>query len=272
MNNFSGRVSLQAESFPPGVTLSLDRNWASLAPHSGDSVIITAYAPQTIPEGGYDLVVTGTSGQLVIVGLVSAFVESRVGLKISPETMKLAQGSRGIFTVTATSHGGFIGNFTVSPNCYPPELSCQISQSTLTFTSTITQAQAVLTVTVPASMFPGYYGIRVDGKVLDQPWKTDTARARVTVTGPDFSVSASPDTLTFAAGRTGSLTSVVTLVSLSAFQGNINVSSTVARDQRTASAGFPRVTPTGTVVNLGPGWTESFAVTITVDSSIGPGR
>jgi subtilase family serine protease len=176
------------------------------------------------PAGsGYDLV-TGLGSPIT-----TSFTPSTTPdftLSASPTTLNVGSGSSGTSTITVTALNGFTGNVTLS-TITPTGWTASLSAGSIP-----TSGQSTLTIIVPSSAGSGTYSVTVTGK---SGTLSHTISVTVQVTSPDFSISASPSSLSIRSGSSG--TSTITVTALNGFTGTVTLSATA---------------PTGLTASLSP--------------------
>jgi len=157
---------------------------------------------------GYDLA-TGW-GSPNGTGLINALAGSSssspgFSLSASPGSVSVAQGSSGSSTITSTVTGGFNSAITLSATGQPSGVTVGFSPTSITGAGTST-----MTMTVASSTATGTYLITVTGTSGSI---TQTTTVSLTVTGisPNFTISASPKSLTVARGSSGTSTIATTI-------------------------------------------------------------
>jgi len=190
---------------------------------------------------GYDLV-TGLGSPVTT--SFTASVTPDFSLSASPAMLTIGSGSSGTSTITITFLNGFSDTVTLSTTA-PTGWTADLSP-----TSISTSGQSTLSINVPTSAISGTYTVTVTGKSGSL---SHTISLTVQVTSPDFSISASPASLTIRSGSRG--TSTITITALNGFTGNVTLS---------ASA------PTGLAASLNPvsiSTSGKSTLTITVSSN-----
>ena len=231
---------------------------------------------------GYDLV-TGW-GSPNGVGLLNALAGIKTSpnftLSASPASVSVALGNNGASTITTAVSGGFSSAIALSASSQPAGVTVTFSPTSITGAGTSTMTLAVASTTTP-----GTYPITVTGI---GGGITQTATVSLTVTAPsaNFTISASPASLTVAKGSSGT-TTITTAVSggfnsaiaLSASGEPNGVSVTFSPTSIAApgsgtssmkitvsSNGFIRTgTRTITIKGTGGGKTNTTTLTLTVD-------
>jgi len=189
---------------------------------------------------GYDLV-TGwgsPNGANLINGLTTAQTPS-YSLSASPSSVSVVQGSTGTSTITVAVAGGFDSAVALTASGLPSGVTAAFSptsvtgagSSTLTFTASSTATTGTSTVTVTGT----------SGST------TETTTISLTVTAaaqPGFSLSASPASVTVAAGSNG--TSTITSTVTGGFDSAVALTSSGAPTGVTVSFSPTSITGAGT--------------------------
>jgi subtilase family serine protease len=165
------------------------------------------------PAGpGYDLV-TGLGSPVT-----TSFTPSTTpdfSLSASPASFSVNSGSSGTSTITVTPLNSFTGTVALSATG-PAGWTSSLSPNTI-----LTSGQSTLNVTVPSNTGNGLYSVTVTGT---SGTLIHTITLTVQVTSPDFTLSASPTSLTIRRGYSG--TSTITVTPLNGFTGTVTLSAT----------------------------------------------
>ncbi|MGD0160518.1 MAG: hypothetical protein ABSB89_09500 [Candidatus Bathyarchaeia archaeon] len=165
------------------------------------------------PAGpGYDLV-TGLGSPVT-----TSFTPSTTpdfSLSASPTSLSIRTGTYGTSTITVTALNGFTGTVTLSATS-PTGWTSSLNPPSIT-----ASGQSTLTITVPSGTSSGTYSVTVNGTSGSL---THTVAITVHVTTPDFSLSASPTSLSIRRGYSG--TSTITVAALNGFTGTVTLSTT----------------------------------------------
>ena len=159
---------------------------------------------------GYDLV-TGLGSPVTT--SFTASVTPDFSLSASPATLAIKSGFSGTSTITITFLNGFSDTVTLSMTA-PTGWTADLSQYSIS-----TSGQSTLNITVPSSASSGAYSVKVTGTSGSL---SHTISLTVQVTSPDFSISASPASLTIRSGSSG--TSTITITALNGFTGTVTLS------------------------------------------------
>lgn len=227
---------------------------------------------------GYDL---GTGwGSPNGSGLINTLAGTSSGpgfsLSASPASVSVTQGSSGNSTITSTVTGGFSSSITLSASGQPSGVTVTFNPGSITGAGTST-----MTMTVASSTATGTYPITVTG-TSGSIVATTTVVLTVTGTNPNFTLSASPTTVSIP--RSSSGTSTITTSISGGFNSAVSLSasgasgltvtfspSTIAapgagtstmtiRVSRNARRGNRTITITG----KGGGLTHTTTITVTV--------
>jgi cellulose 1,4-beta-cellobiosidase len=267
VNNFSGAVALSISGLPTGVTASFSP--ASIANGSGTSALtFTAAANATVPATPAMITVTGTSGTITKTTTFSLTVVGRPDFSVSasPASISIAAGMNPTSTITVASLFGFTGSVSLSASGLPTGVNANFSPSSVNGSGTI-----VVNFTAQTSTPTGTTNISIVGT---SGTLVHTATIALTVTGPDFTLSANPASLSVAQGKSAS--STITVTPGGGFNGNVALSASglptgvtasfagnvvTFAASGTATTGIATVTITGTGGGLTRTTTISLGVT-----------
>ena len=184
---FTGSVTLSASGLPAGVTATFGTN-----PTTGSSVM-TLTASGTATTGTSSVLVTGTSGALTHTTSVSLTVNAAAtpnfSLSASPSSLSVTQGSSGNLLITVTPSGGFTGSVSLSASGLPAGV-------TATFGTNPTTSTSVVTFTASGTATTGTASITITGTSGSLTHTTSISLTVNAVATPDFTLSASPASLT----------------------------------------------------------------------------
>ena len=252
---FNNAITLSASGVPSGTTVGFSPNPIA-APGAGSSTMTIAVGTSTAP-GTYTLTVTGSGGGLQHTATVSLTVNPppNFTLTASPTSVTVAQGSQGSSTLTTTVSGGFNNAITLSAAGVPSGTTVGFSPNPIAAPGA---GSSTMTIAVGTSTAPGTYSLTVTGS---GGGLQHTATVSLTVNPPaDFTLVASPTSVTVAQGSQGSSTLTTTV------SGGFNNAITLS------ASGVPSGTTVGFSPNpiAAPG-TGSSTMTIAVGTSTAPG-
>ena len=167
---------------------------------------------------GYDLA-TGwgsPNGAALINALLGTPVTPGFSLSASPASVSVAQGSSGTSTITSTVTGGFDSAVSLTATGQPTGVTVGFSPTSITGDGTST-----LTMTVASSTVAGTYSITVTG-TSGSTTETTTVSLRVIGPNPNFTIRASPSSISVARGSSG--TSKITTTISGGFNSAISLS------------------------------------------------
>ena len=169
---------------------------------------------------GYDLA-TGwgsPNGSNLITGLINTIKTPGFGLTASPTVVSVVQGNSGTSTITSTVLNGFSSAISLSATGQPAGVTVTFSPTSITGAGTST-----ITFAVGASATAGTYRITVtgtSGSIKEAVALTLT----VTKAPPDYTISASPTTISVDQGNSG--TTTITSVISGGFDSAISLEAT----------------------------------------------
>lgn len=167
---------------------------------------------------GYDLA-TGwgsPNGAALINALLGTPVTPGFSLSASPASVSVAQGSSGTSTITSTVTGGFDSAVSLTATGQPTGVTVGFSPTSITGDGTST-----LTMTVASSTVAGTYSITVTG-TSGSTTETTAVSLKVTGPNPNFTIRASPSSISVARGSSG--TSKITTTISGGFNSAISLS------------------------------------------------
>ncbi|MGB9235654.1 MAG: protease pro-enzyme activation domain-containing protein [Terriglobales bacterium] len=163
-------------------------------------------------------------------GLITSLAGSAgpgFSLSASPTSLSVAQGSAGTSTITSSVTGGFSGSISLSATGQPSGVTVGFSPTSIAGAGTST-----MTVTVASSAATGTYTITVKG-TSGSTVETTTVSLTVTGTSPNFTLSASPTTISVARGSSG--TSTITTAISGGFSSAITLTATGQGSRQTVT-------------------------------------
>ena len=234
VNNFTGSVALSATGLPAGVT-------ASFSPSStSGSSILTLTAAGTATVGPTTVTVTGTSGSLTHTTTVALTVVAAPDYSLSagPNAVSVVQGNNGASTITVNGINNFTGSVALSATGLPAGVTASFSPSSTTGTSILT-----LVASTNATVGPATITITGTSGAL-----THTTTVTLTVVAaPDYTFSASQDSMSVVQGNSAS--STITVDDINNFSGAVTLSASGLPAGVTASFS-PSVTTGSSVLTL----------------------
>jgi subtilase family serine protease len=215
LNGFSSTVSLTASGLPSGVGAIFGTNLAT----STSLLTLSATGIQAI--GTFTVTVTGTSGSLRSKATITLTVNPAgdYNLSASPSSISVAQGTKGTSVITVNPLNGFNSSVSISASGLPGGITAAFNPSSTTASST-------LTLTASSTAALGIVTVTITGTSGGLSHAT-TISLRVTPP-PNFSLSASPNSLSLARGAKS--TSTISVNPQNGFTGGVSL----------AASGLPR--------------------------------
>jgi len=211
----------------------------------GTSLTITTTA--STPPGQYSVLVNATTGGPFHTATLFIMVGFKdFGFTENPDTIILAPGGSGKFSVSLGSQNGFSGNVTVSAPSFGL-ITVNPAAKNITLTSGGV-ATFLFTITASPTAGPGIYYVS-----LQATNRTITHYASVTVVvaKPDFEIYTTPSRITLLVG--GTSTPTITLLSLDGLHGTVSLSSPVVSGTGCPGPTCPAASLTRSSVALAPG-------------------
>jgi hypothetical protein len=181
-------------------------------------------------------------------------------LSASPTSLSVAQGTSGNSTITVTPSGGFTGSVTLSASGLP-------SGVTATFGTNPTTSTSVLNLSASSTATTGTATVTITGT---SGTLTHTTTISLTVTAPvtpDFSLSASPASLTVKQGTSGS--STITVTDVGGFTGSVTLSNSALPSGVTAAFGTNPTTSTSVLTFTASSTATVGTSTVTITGTSG---
>jgi subtilase family serine protease len=266
LNGFNANVTLSTSGLPSGVTPTFSTNPAT----SSSSLTLTASNSAT--TGTFTVTVTGTSGALTSKITLTIIVNPAgdYTLSASANSLSIAQGSKANSTITVNPLSGFTGSVSLSASGLPAGVTAAFSPTSTTTTSTLT-----LTASNTATLENVTLTVTGTSGALSH---TTTLSLTVTA-GPNFALSASPNSLSLARGS--HVTSTITVTPQNGFASGVSLSisglphgvtasfnpaSTATTSTLSLSANSKATTGTSTITIHGASatLTRTTAITLTV--------
>src|SRR2546422_2175838 len=205
---FTGTVDLTATSSPAGISVTCVPSGIS-----GTQTSTCTLGGST--PGSYTVTVTGTNESLVHTTSIGVTVTAPptpdFSISANPANVAFVADQSATSTISLTSTGGFTGAVALTAASAPSGVTASCAPSTISGSQTSTYNLA--------SSTSGTYTVTVTGTSGSL---VHTTSISVTVTAPavpDFSITASPDTVSFVAGQ--SAFSTISLQSMGGFNGAV---------------------------------------------------
>ncbi len=251
---FNSAINLSASGAPTGTTVSFNPS-AIAAPGAGTSTMTITVGAGTA-AGTYPITVTGSGGgiQQTTSVLLTVTAAPTFTISAAPSTVTVVAGNQGTSTITTTITGGFNSAISLSSSGAPNGTSVSFNPSAIAAPGGGT---STMMIAVGASTVAGTYPISVTGSGGGIQQSTTVT---LTVTVPNFSISASPAALGVVQGSQG--TSTITTASSGGFNSAIALSATGV--------------PTGTTVAFNPtsiaapgNGTSTMTITVGASTAVG---
>src|ERR1700677_1747364 len=184
---------------------------------------------------GYDLCTGwGSPNTTGLINLLAGSATPSFTLSASPSSLSVTQGSSGSSTISVKDVNGFSGSVTLAASGLP-------SGVTASFGTNPTTGSSVLTLTASSTATTGTATVTITGTSGSLTAST-TIALTITATGtPNFSIAASPASLTITQGASG--TSTITITSTGGFNSATTLSASGLPSGVTAAFSTNPVTP-----------------------------
>jgi subtilase family serine protease len=184
---------------------------------------------------GYDLCTGwGSPNTTGLINTLAGSATPSFTLSDSPSSLSVTQGSSGTSTITVTDAGGFTGSVTLAASGLP-------SGVTATFGTNPTTGSSVLTLTASATATTGTSTVTITGTSGSLTATTTLALTVTATAAPNFTIAASPTSLTVTQGASG--TSTITITSTGGFNSATTLTATGLPTGVTAAFSTNPVTP-----------------------------
>src|SRR5665213_617424 len=251
---FSGSVALSATGLPAGVT-------ATFSPASATTTsTLTLTASSAATLGVATVTLTGTSGSLTHSTTVALTITPGFdySLSASPNSVSVVQGTAGASTITVTPISGFAGSVALAASGLPAGVTASFSPASATTTS-------ILTLTSSSAATLGQATVAITGKSGSL---THTTTVALTIApAPDYSLSASPSSLSVVQGAAG--TSTIAVTALNNFTGPVALSASGLPAGVTASFSPASATSTSTLTLTASSTATLGLATVTITGASG---
>ncbi len=176
----------------------------------------------------------GSPNTTGIINLLAGSATPSFTLSDSPSSLTITQGGNGTSTITVTDVNGFNGSVTLAASGLPSGVTAGFSPNPTTGTST-------LTLTASATATTGSATVTITGTSGSLQATTTLALTVNASASPNFTISASPASLTVKQGSNG--TSTITITSQNSFSSATTLSATGLPSGVTAAFSTNPVTP-----------------------------
>ncbi len=231
-NGFNGSVSFSATGLPNGVNAFFGSN------PDPASTALTLTASATAAIGTVTVTIAGTSGSLTSQTTINLTVApaGNYTLTASPGSLSITQGASSASTITVNPLNGFNASVSLSASGLPGGVTASFSPSSTTGTSTLT-----LTANITAAT--GTFTVTITGASGNL---TNSTTISLTVNAaPNFSLSASPSSLSIGRGTQG--TATITITPSNGFNGSVSLSASGLPSRVSASFSANPTTSTSTL-------------------------
>jgi hypothetical protein len=181
-------------------------------------------------------------------------------LSASPSSLTVTQGSSGSSTITVTPSGGFTGSVTLSTSALP-------SGVTASFGTNPTTGSSVVTFTASSTATTGTTSITITGTSGTLSHTTSISLTVNATATPNFSLSASPSSLTVKQGTSGS--STISVTPSGGFTGSVTLSNSALPSGVTASFGTNPTTSSSVLTFTASSTATTGTSTITITGTSG---
>ena len=184
---------------------------------------------------GYDLCTGwGSPKTTGLINLLAGSSTPSFTLSDSPSSLTITQGGSGTSTITVTDVGGFTGSVTLAASGLP-------SGVTAAFGTNPTTGSSVLTLTASSTATTGAATVTITGTSGSLSATTKLALTVNSSATPNFTIAASPTSVTVAQGASG--TSTITITSTGGFNSATTLSASGLPSGVTAAFSTNPVTP-----------------------------
>jgi len=206
-DGFNRQVALSSDAMGTGVSAKL-----SLSTVTGSGNVSLSVLAGTAAPGSYDIDIIGQYGTILnstvtITVLVSG---PDFSLSASPSSLTINAGGSGkSTTITVNAENKFAGLVNLVNSTSDPGIRTILNPLSIIGTGT-----ALLTVSADSNTIPDVYSVEVDGQNIDKSGEILIHAVIITVTvgGPDFTLSATPNTININPTMPG--TAIVTVTPL----------------------------------------------------------
>jgi hypothetical protein len=176
-------------------------------------------------------------------------------LSASPSSLTVTQGNSGNSTITVTPSGGFTGSVSLSTSALP-------SGVTASFGTNPTTGTSVVTFTASSTATTGTTSVTITGTSGTLSHTTSISLTVNATATPNFSLSASPSSLSVTQGSSGN--STITVTPSGGFTGSVTLSNSALPSGVTASFGTNPTTSTSVLTFTASSTATTGTSTITI--------
>jgi hypothetical protein len=176
-------------------------------------------------------------------------------LSASPSSLTVTQGSSGTSTITVNKLNGFTGSVTLSASGLPAGV-------TATFGTNPTTGSSVVTFSASSTATTGTKSVTITGTSGTLSHTTSVSLTVNATATPNFSLSASPSSLSVTQGSSGS--STITVTPSGGFTGSVTLSNSALPSGVTASFGTNPTTSTSVLTFTASSTATTGTSTITI--------
>jgi kumamolisin len=216
---------------------------------------------------GYDLCTGwGSPNGSGLINTLAGAATPSFTLSDSPSSLSITQGSSGTSTITVTDVNGFTGSVTLTNSTLPAGVTASYGTNPTTGTS-------VLTLTASSTATTGTSTVTITGTSGSLTATTTLALTITATATPNFTIAASPATLSIAQSSSG--TSTITITSTNSFNSAVTLTATGLPTGVTAAFSTNPVTPaangsvTSTLTLTASSTATAGAATVTVTGTSG---
>src|SRR5439155_3021089 len=266
LNGFGGNITLTASYFVFGTNFTLSPINVTLTPtivtlSPGATSSATLDVSSTLDATGQNVIIYISavgSNETHSTSVYVSIIAPTFNLSSDPSFLIIPQGGSATATLTATSINNFSGSVSLSVGS-PFGITGSFTPQNITL-SAGGSATSTLNLTVPSTTTPGFYTVIVTGRTGTL---TRFAYVEVQVTGPAFTLSASPMFMSLTRGGSGN--STITLNGAGGFSGTISLSALSLLSGLTTSLSPTSVTLNSTITSA----SSQLTMTISSDAPAG---
>jgi hypothetical protein len=238
---YTGTVTFSVSGLPAGASGTFTP--ASVTTSGSSTLAITTTT--AVAAGTYPLTISGTDGTLTHTASVSLVVSAPVvgdfTITAAPASQTVQAGNATAYTTTITPSGGFTDTVSLSVSGLPAGASASFVPAAIAGGS----GNSTLTVSTTTATPAGTFTLTITG--ADGALVHSTAVTLVVTAPPpppNFTISASPASLTVRRGNSGSYT--VTIAAQNGFAGTVNLSVSGVPNRVTATFNPASIATAGT--------------------------